>query len=247
MKTALISDIHGNAEALSAVLADIKRNEVDTIICLGDIATLGPSPKETVEMVRDLKCLCIKGNHDEVLSTPEKASDYNIGNNLVSSLHWCLDQLDTEDLNFLNSFVPAATFQLTDKKSMLCYHGSPQSSIGSVLPTTPDETLDKLFDFDKGIAVAVGGHSHVQILRQYRDILIINPGSVGYAFRVPSRSATTPTLSPVAEYAIVDCDEDQTSVDFKRIPFDCDAFLSTLDKSDLPLKPWIQEQYKQFT
>lgn len=57
MKIAIISDIHGNATALDAVLSDIKNAVVDKIVCLGDALTLGPSPRETLETLRHLNCL----------------------------------------------------------------------------------------------------------------------------------------------------------------------------------------------
>ena len=64
MRVALISDIHGNSVSLEAVLADIERENVDQIICLGDISTLGPKPVEVMDRIRDLGCECILGNHD---------------------------------------------------------------------------------------------------------------------------------------------------------------------------------------
>lgn len=52
MKIALISDIHGNEQALDAVLLDIKQQSIDYVVCLGDIVTLGPSPKEVIKKIR---------------------------------------------------------------------------------------------------------------------------------------------------------------------------------------------------
>ena len=64
MRIALISDIHGNLVSLKVVLADIDRAGVDQIVCLGDVAALGPQPREVVEQLRALGCPCIMGNHD---------------------------------------------------------------------------------------------------------------------------------------------------------------------------------------
>ena len=72
MRIALISDLHANEVALGAVLADIKRVGVDRIICLGDVATLGPHPESVLQTLRDLGCPCIQGNHDAfLLEEPE--------------------------------------------------------------------------------------------------------------------------------------------------------------------------------
>ena len=59
MRIALISDIHSNLIALEAMLADIAQVEVDQIIFLGDLVTLGPQPREVVERVRGLGCPCV--------------------------------------------------------------------------------------------------------------------------------------------------------------------------------------------
>ena len=76
MRVALISDIHGNDVALRAVLADIRRRGVDQIVCLGDVATLGPSPQRTVDLVVELNCPCIMGNHDAFLLEPGLVETY---------------------------------------------------------------------------------------------------------------------------------------------------------------------------
>ena len=65
MKRAIISDIHGNLEALQAVLEDIDRQRVDAIACLGDVVGYGPNPCECVKLVRDRCTLVLLGNHDQ--------------------------------------------------------------------------------------------------------------------------------------------------------------------------------------
>ena len=66
-RIALISDIHGNIDALNAVLADIERQEIDEILCLGDIVGYGAAPAECLGLVRERCELTLMGNHDEYL------------------------------------------------------------------------------------------------------------------------------------------------------------------------------------
>ena len=73
MQIALISDIHGNYTALEAALADIDRRHVDAIICLGDVATIGPQPRQVLDKLKELGCPCILGNHESALLEPERA------------------------------------------------------------------------------------------------------------------------------------------------------------------------------
>ncbi len=65
MKLAFISDIHGNAIALDAVLQDISAKNADKVFVLGDICYRGPEPKRALDLVRSLNCEVIKGNADE--------------------------------------------------------------------------------------------------------------------------------------------------------------------------------------
>lgn len=67
MRYAIISDIHSNEEALTTVLAHIRKRGIQKVICLGDIVGYGPNPLECTQMIMDNCDLCLKGNHDEAL------------------------------------------------------------------------------------------------------------------------------------------------------------------------------------
>ena len=77
VKFAIFSDIHGNLEALEAVLADIALERVQEMICLGDIVGYGPNPAECIEMVRCLSAAVVMGNHDEACIEPGREFDLN--------------------------------------------------------------------------------------------------------------------------------------------------------------------------
>jgi predicted phosphodiesterase len=89
---ALISDIHGNLEALEAVLADIKQQSITEIYCLGDIVGYGPNPRECIDKVMACK-MCLLGNHDQgALFDPE---GFNPG--AERAIFWTRDQLEKGD------------------------------------------------------------------------------------------------------------------------------------------------------
>ena len=74
MKYAIFSDIHGNLEALNAVLEVCRANNINAHLCLGDIVGYNANPKECLETVRNLPDFaCVKGNHDEYASNGEAA------------------------------------------------------------------------------------------------------------------------------------------------------------------------------
>lgn len=90
MKLALISDIHGNLEALQAVLEDIRKQSITDIYCLGDVIGYGPNPRECLDMVRRRTKVCILGNHDQAaMFDPD-------GFNPVAlrAIYWTRDQLE---------------------------------------------------------------------------------------------------------------------------------------------------------
>jgi predicted phosphodiesterase len=242
MRYALISDIHGNALALEAVLADIERQGVDGIVCLGDVATLGPQPIPVLERLRQLHCPCILGNHDEALLNPTKAETLNIPAHLQSSLEWGRQQLTPEHFAFLRTFTPTHAVALSPNAELLCFHGSPLSNIDLILAETPIADLDRML-VGQSAAIFAGGHTHFQLLRQHRGQLIINPGSIGNVFLTPSLEANRPTLLPWAEYALVSWLEGVVSVDLRRVPFDVATHLRIINQTDLPLNNWLRGQY----
>lgn len=93
MKRAVISDIHGNLEALQAVLRDIDRQRVDEVFCLGDIVGYGPNPCECVKLVREHCRVALLGNHDQAaLIDPD---GFNVG--AERAIFWTRRQIDHHD------------------------------------------------------------------------------------------------------------------------------------------------------
>ncbi len=244
MRVALISDIHGNLPALEAALADIRTQGADQIIFLGDAATLGPQPKETLDLLRALDCVCIMGNHDAALLDLSRAADLQIGAPLFSTLAWGHRLLNETDFAFLRSFRPTHKLELGNSLSLLCFHGSPRSNIDMVLSTTTDEVMDGYFA-GQSATILAGGHTHVQMLRQRATQVIVNPGSVGSAFMEPFLyNGTTPRLIPWAEYALVRAENGGWSVDLRRVPFDTEAVCRALEAGENPSREWWLSQYR---
>jgi len=241
MRIALISDIHGNDVALKAVVDDTKRIGVDQIVCLGDVATLGPSPGDVINRLRDLGCPRIMGNHDDFLLDQELIHTYTEAPIIVEAVDWCRSHLSREDLDFVRTFEPRLEVPLDGQSTLLCYHGSPRSNMEDLLCTTPTDELDKFLAGYEATVLA-GGHTHIQMLRQHRGMLVINPGSVGAPFREFVYGAQ-PTLMDHVEYALVGAHQGAVRVDLQRLPLDKTAVRKPLAASDNPLSPWLLEQY----
>jgi predicted phosphodiesterase len=242
MRIALISDIHGNYVALTAVLADIQTHQADQVIFLGDAATIGSQPNETLDALKSLGCVCILGNHDAAVLDPKRAAELQIASQLHSSLDWCVERMSADDLNFLRSFRPTYELSLDAKLSMLCFHGSPFSNTDLILANTAPKVIDRFFAGQTS-AIWTGGHSHIQMLRRHGDKLILNPGSVGSAFQYAYAPGLAPQFLPWAEYAIVSTDGEVVSVDLRRVPFDTQKVLRHVAESSFPYKAGWLNQY----
>lgn len=241
MRVALISDIHANEIALDAVLEDSERAGVDRVVCLGDVATLGPRPHSVLERLRQLGCPCIMGNHDAFMLDPHLIHTYTEAQIVVEAVDWCRARLDPAELDFIRGFLPGLEVDLGDGATLRLYHGTPRSFMEDLLVTTPAEELERMLDGATGTVLA-GGHTHVQMLRQYRGTLIVNPGSVGLPFK-EFVSGRAPVVMAHAEYAIVSAEGGAVSVELRRVMPDRAAARRIAADSDNPLREMWLEQY----
>ena len=242
MRVALISDIHGNIVSLEAVLQDIERENVDQLICLGDVVTLGPNPVAVMDRIRSLGCECILGNHDFFLINPSVLHEYMDALWFADSIAWCAKQHRLQDFELLNTFKPTLEVPLSAEHNLLCFHGSPKSNTDILLAMTPPTTVDELLDGHRATVMA-GGHTHMQMMRQHKGIMLINTGSVGMPFE-QALFVHSPRYLPWAEYAIVNCEQDVVSVELKRVPVSVDKLINAANNSGFPdatvwMKNWM--------
>src|SRR5271170_6730389 len=99
MRYAIIADIHANLEAFQVVLADIKTQKVQQIVCLGDVVGYNANPKECLDMVRAMNIPVVKGNHDEYCSSEDHLEGFNP--HAAEAVVWTRNQLTIEDRRWL--------------------------------------------------------------------------------------------------------------------------------------------------
>jgi diadenosine tetraphosphatase ApaH/serine/threonine PP2A family protein phosphatase len=231
--TAVISDIHANAEALRAVLADIESRGIDRIVNLGDVVGYGPDPLEVVDLVAQRCAWTLMGNHDfGVLYEPT-----NFNPAAESSAYWTRAQFDAEEdealrakrYDFLGRLRVRVVEPLPDSSTtVLAVHASPRRPINEyIFPDDASDAPDKLEAiFDRVERIAMVGHTHVPgVFTDEPDFyppaeigdsgsykfmdgekVIINVGSVGQ----PRDN------DPRASYAVLHPDR----VEFHRVEYD---------------------------
>src|ERR1043166_5598625 len=127
MRIALISDLHANEVALRAVLADADRVGCDEIICLGDVATLGPHPNEVIQLLRERTTRRILGNHDDFMLNRELIHTYTevpVGGKGVGGFR---ARLSDDEIAFLRTFSPSLELPLGDHATLVLFHGTLRS------------------------------------------------------------------------------------------------------------------------
>jgi predicted phosphodiesterase len=239
----LIADIHGNDVALRAVLEDIADVGVDDLLCLGDVATLGPEPVASLRRLREAGARCVKGNHDAFLVEPHRVHEYTKDPGILAAVAWCRDQLSADDVEYLRTFPQTLEQPLADGVSVLAFHGSPRSYLDELLPTTPAADVDRLLDGAASLVLA-SGHTHIQMLRQFRSRLIVNPGSVGMPF-LESFSGGAPKLLAHAEWAVVEATPRGVHVGLRRVGLERSALCASVHASGQPLRGWLLQEWAE--
>jgi predicted phosphodiesterase len=236
VRVALISDLHGNELALDAVLADADRAGFDQLVCLGDVATLGPRPSGVLARLQARGCPCILGNHDEFMIDAPLVRRYTESKLIVDSVDATREALSQAETDFIRTFV--RTLDLGD---IFLFHATPRSNMEDLLATTPDATVDEMLD-GRRARVLAGGHTHLQMLRQHRGMAVVNTGSLGAPFREYAFGGT-PVILPHAEYAIVEVTPVAIRVDLRRVALEPAALVAQVDGWDNPLANGLRAMY----
>jgi len=231
MRTALVSDAHGNAVALEAVLADLARAPVDQVVALGDMVQGGPQPAEVVDRLVGLGWPVVLGNADAFLFDPEAGRE-PATERLLEVREWSVARLGEERLELIRGFAATIERPIGDGRTLLAFHGSPLSYDDILLATTPDGVFEALLD-GADASVLSGGHVHLQFVRRVGGTLFVNPGSVGlsYAHGQPQEDFR---FDPWAAYAVLDVEDGRVEVAFRRVPFDVEALVGVIRESGIP-------------
>ena len=173
-RVAVLSDVHGNAVALEAALAEVAQAEPDLVVFGGDL-TWGPLPEATLALVDGLAVPTrfVRGNAERALLEPSTEP--------AERETWLRERHSQEALAFLAGFEEQLSVSV-DGLGVVCFcHGSPRSDEELVTPETPEERMRAL---SSGLEadVLVTAHTHVQFDRRVAGIRSVNAGSVGMPY-----------------------------------------------------------------
>jgi predicted phosphodiesterase len=223
VKRALISDIHSNLEALTAVLADVREQGIEVVYCLGDVVGYGPNPRECIDEVMNCD-VCLLGNHDQgALFDPE---GFNTG--AERAIFWTRAQLENcggtpashRRWDFLGELP-----RNRQEGPFLFVHGSARNPLNEYV--FPEDIYNRR-KMEKIFAIiqdhSFQGHTHVPGVFT-EDLRFYSPEDVGYQYRLAEGKTMVNVGSvgqprdgdPRACYVVLD--EDERMVTFRRVEY----------------------------
>lgn len=224
MKLGLISDIHGNLQALQAVLKALEPHKVDLILCAGDLVCYGANPNEVVNLCKEKNIACVLGNYDDAVAwdkstVSRKPSSPRNEALKIAALEWTKENVNKETKDYLKSLAWRLEYQFADKRLMMIHAGL--DYLDEWVSPDLTESLDSLAN---RLAVDVGilGHTHQTFAQEHRSRLFINPGTVGRSLNGDTR----------ASFAVLQLPE--MKVEHFRIDYDPEETLNAIRKSGMP-------------
>lgn len=194
MKIAVISDIHGNLEAMKSIVEDIKNEGCEKIFCLGDLAMAGPMPKETIDFVRNLKnefdFEIIQGNTDEMIALAQDCIYEKIKEALPVMAEAYKSDIKTvtdEQKEYLKNLPKQKEIKIGELKILLV-HGSPRKNNEDISPNLDIKIVEEMIK-DTDADLILCGHTHIPCGYQTNtNQTVINAGSVGRPFSAEPKS-----------------------------------------------------------
>ncbi|KMK76390.1 metallophosphoesterase family protein [Alkalihalobacillus pseudalcaliphilus] len=225
MRFAFLSDIHGNATALEAVIHDIRQQEVDQIFVLGDICFRGPEPKRSLDLVRSLDAKVIKGNADEWLVNGFAPNDVpeQVLEKMNEERDWTLQRLNEEDLSYLAELPTELVIEDGLDIIIHAFHATPNDLLTPVLPDETDKIEDIIMKRDDA-DLFVYGHTHLPFVRSLLGKNVANTGSVGMPF----------DGHPLASYLIVEIEDGRHRLHLNRVPYNREHVVELYKQGSYP-------------
>ena len=229
MRTAIVSDIHGNLTAFEAVIADLRETSPDVILHGGDLAASGAHPAEVVDRIRDLGWVGVRGNTDEMLWKRESLTNYvakfpklqSILATLDEMIPWTCASLGEDRIRWLQTLP-----YLQRQASVAVVHASPNDLWQAPLPSASDLELQSVYG-DLHVPIAVYAHIHRPYVRQLEGTTIANTGSVSLSY----------DGDPRASYLLLD----ETKASIRRVEYDLEREANDLLHSGMPHAAWVSQ------
>jgi predicted phosphodiesterase len=182
VRVAALYDIHGNAPALDAVLADVRRARVDRIVVGGDVLP-GPMPREALDALAHagVPANYIMGNGDRDVLAQLRGEESLLPDSFRHLIAWTGKQLRPADVDHISSWPATVRLAIDGFGGVLFCHATPRNDVEIFTRLTRDEVVLPMLA-DAHAPVVVCGHTHMQFDRRFGSTRVVNAGSVGMPF-----------------------------------------------------------------
>lgn len=216
-RAVFMSDVHGNLPALETVYRSLPQS--DAVFVAGDLCLEGPCPDATLDRLVEWGWTLVMGNTDRDVTSPDPSAKPSKRNQVA----WTREKLGPQRLARLEALPFSASFGGDGADDVLVVHANPKNMNEHLSPTlSPAEVLAYL----SGVAcdILVFGHLHTPYVRPVDGTLLVDVSSVGHPKDRDRRAA----------YTIITWDRGGRSVDQVRVPYNVEATVELLRKSDMP-------------
>ena len=188
MKIAVISDIHGNYDALKEVLKKAKKESVEHMLVLGDIVGYYYHPDKILKALSKWNFDVVKGNHEYILEDliANPSLEESIKLKYGSGHKEAIDKLSAQQLEFLRNLPETKSIQF-DKVSILMCHGSPWLNDYYIYPDCDKDTIRKSDSKEHDFVLV--GHSHYAFAIKNENSVLLNPGSIGQSRQIGGKAS----------------------------------------------------------
>ncbi|MEM7011981.1 MAG: metallophosphoesterase family protein [Verrucomicrobiota bacterium] len=241
MRYAIFSDIHANLRAWEEVLADIAEQDVDVLVCLGDVVGYGPKPEEVLNAIRGVTDNLVMGNHDAAAAGAIETSYFN--EHARGAIEWTIAALSEEAKDFLAS-VPLAI----EAENILFVHAE-------ICEPGRFGYIDEIADAHENFAgsehfVTFVGHTHYPcIFELSNDGSVVEHPDENRQLRVENRyivnvgSVGEPRSPDDLRGRYVIYNSETLEVEFRGVTFDISAYRADLESTTLSIKPYFLQVF----
>jgi putative phosphoesterase len=213
-RVAVLADVHGNATALEAVLADIELERPDLLVHCGDL-TWGPQPLETIGLLADWAgpVMYVRGNADRALVDLAGRLAVDAQAEVTPREAWMVEAHGAHGRGLLETFPERVTVRIDGLGVVLFCHGSPRSDEELITRKTPEGRLaDALERVEADVVITA--HTHVRYERVALGRRLLNPGSVGLPYE-GEPGAYWAILGPAVEFRRSDYDVERAAARYR--------------------------------
>jgi len=217
MKIVIISDVHGNLEALTSL-----PEEFDELWVLGDLVNYGPDPIGVVEFVQARADAVVRGNHDHAIGFNEDPRCSKPFREMADAMkEYTRSVLSQAHKNFLRELPLRADREVDGVRATLC-HAIPSDPLFAYCLPDSDRWETELEQASADVLLV--GHTHIPFVREFGRRIVVNPGSLGQP----------KTGTPAARYAVWDTARGQSGIELRSFDYPFERTIAKIDALPIP-------------